>query len=280
MSDLSIIVVNHNSGELLERCLSSIPAAAVSLDYEVIVVDNASSNLQDIDSNIVSSLRWIYNSDNLGWAKANNQGVRQSSADIIVLLNPDAELKAGALLPVWRFFQSNVMAGPVGGKLLFSDGRTQASCGPFPNLGNLLLRLPLPPIMRRYYLTDPKRLSRVDWVSGAFMALRRELWNKLQGLDERFFLYYEDVDLCFRAYREGHSAVYLPEAEAYHHAPHALRKDADRRLSLIIQESRMQYFKKNRPGWEAQALSCLHKIENLKYGLQSFVEKRGKRTVG
>ncbi|MBI4377390.1 MAG: glycosyltransferase family 2 protein [Elusimicrobia bacterium] len=263
MADLSVIVVNHNSGEMLGRCLSSVALAAEWLDCETIVVDNASSDLDDMPKRF-GWARWMRNAENAGWARANNQGARASTAEIIVFLNPDAELRPGSLVALWRFFQNHRSPlGPVGGKLLFSDGGIQPSCGPFPHLGNLLWRLTLSPTLRRYHLLMPERTAPVDWVTGAFMALRRDVWERLGGLDEGFFLYYEDVDLCLRAARLGYRSYYLPVAEAYHHQPHALRKGRDASLGRVIRQSRRRYFEKHRPSWENWVLSGLHKVESL-----------------
>jgi GT2 family glycosyltransferase len=231
----------------------------------VIVVDNASKDLDPLPKEF-PQVRWVRNEKNLGWGAANNQGMRLSQGKVLVLLNPDIELFSSSLTILWKFFLNSQISpkqlGPVGGKLLFPNGDAQPSCGPFPHLLNLLWRLILPPVRRRYYLRLPQQAPLpVDWVTGAFMAIQREVLQNLGGFDTDFFLYYEDVDLCLRAKKEGLITYYVPTALAYHHNPHAIRHNSNTELQRIIQDSRVLYFKKHRPGWEAWVLEKLNKTE-------------------
>jgi hypothetical protein len=253
---LSIIIVHHNAPEYLKSCLRSIQKAGTGLSVETIVVDNASQELEALVKEH-PEVTWLRNQTNVGLATAVNQGAAATKGEILVFLNPDAELLPDALQELHAFFsgQPARRLGPVGGKLLFSDNSTQPSCGPFPCLLGMLWRRLLPPTRRKYYLRLPDRgACPVDWVTGAFLALRRSVFEELGGFDSGFFLYYEDVDLCIRARQKGYPACYLPAARAYHHHPHAARATPDPRLQRIIQDSRLLYFRKHRPTWEYRAL--------------------------
>jgi len=262
---LSLIVVHHNAHEYLRACLRSVQKAGAELLTETIVVDNASQGMAALPEEHPEAV-WLFNKENLGWGAAINQGAAKSHGEVLVFLNPDAELLPDALQKLQDFFthRKDERLGPVGGKLLFSDGTVQPSCGPFPDLFSMLWRrLFLPPIRRKNYFRLPeKEACPVDWVSGAFMAVRRAVFEEMGGFDKDFFLYYEDVDLCMRAARKGYTARYLPEARAFHHHPHAARTAPDPRLQRIIQDSRGRYFRKHRPAWESWALSGLHYMES------------------
>ncbi|MCX5796561.1 MAG: glycosyltransferase family 2 protein [Elusimicrobia bacterium] len=260
---LSIIIVHHNAHAYLRSCLRSVQKAGAGLSVETIVVDNASQDMAALTQEHPQAL-WVLNKDNVGWGAAINQGAAKSRGDLLVFLNPDAELLPDSLKELHAFCSGKTAErlGPVGGKLLFSDGRLQPSCGPFPRLLRMLWRRLLPPAKRKYHLRQPDSASPVDWVTGAFMAVRRSVFEELGGFDSGFFLYYEDVDLCIRAGQNGYPAYFLPGAVAYHHHPHAVRAKPDPRLRRIIQDSRSRYFEKHRPAWEQWGLKQLQRLEN------------------
>jgi N-acetylglucosaminyl-diphospho-decaprenol L-rhamnosyltransferase len=252
----SLIIVHHNAHAYLKSCLHSVQKAGTGLSMETIVVDNASENMPALTQEHPQAL-WLLNKDNVGWGAAINQAAAKSSGEILVFLNPDAELLPDSLQKLHDFFSQKAQEhmGPVGGKLLFSDGKTQPSCGPFPCLAGMLWRRLLPPTRRKYYFRLPDRdACPADWVTGAFMALRRSVFEELGGFDSDFFLYYEDVDLCIRARQKAYPTYYLPGAAAYHHHPHAARARRDPELERILQASRLLYFRKHRPAWEAWTL--------------------------
>ncbi len=259
--ELSVIVVSYNSRPHLDRCLRSIPRTP---DVETIVVDNAS---EDPPGPGLPADRLIRNDTNEGWANAVNRGAAASRGRRLLLLNPDAELVPGALDALRGFFaRPPADLGPVGGRLLFSDGRSQPSCGPFPTLATLVSRLPLASTRRPYYLWRDWAGAQpvpVDWVTGAFLAVERALFDELGGIDPDFFLYYDDVDFCLRARRLGRRAYYLPTAVAYHHHPLAGRAGRSAQLAEIIRRSRRRYFSKHRPGWEGRVLDGLAAAERL-----------------
>lgn len=254
---LSLVIVHHDAPECLKACLDSIARTASDLAPEVIVVDNASARAPDGIESPPGTV-WIRNGDNRGFGAAVNQGAARSGGAVLVALNADIEFHPGALQALHGFFRDNAAErlGPVGGRLLFPDGRPQPSSGPFPTLAGLLWRRLLPPVSRKYYLREPGP-GPVDWVTGAFLAVRRPVFEELGGFDEGFFLYYEDVDLCLRARERGYPAHFRPEAAACHRHPLAARAAPGPELRRVIRESRLRYFRKHRPSWESRLLERL-----------------------
>ena len=220
MSTVSVIVVNHNTCDLLRECLRSVRAEAAGLPTQVIVVDNASS---DGSVAVVRAefpeVRLIESPSNLGFSKANNAGLRASSSPYALLLNSDARLLPGALRAMASFMETHPDVGIVGPRLLNADGSLQLSCGipptPWTEVCNkLLLHIPFPFFKMGDWAHD--RVREVGWVTGACLLARRAMLDRIGLLDEGMFMYYEDLDLCLRARRAGWKVCYLPDAQAVH----------------------------------------------------------------
>ncbi len=235
MSDLSVLIVNWNVAPLLRRCLASIIASpGVTLDpaepgihTEIIVVDNASSD----ESRMMLArefpvVRVIANDVNVGFTRANNQGLQIARGRAVLFLNPDAELVGDALPTMARYLEDHLDVGAVGPQLRYRDGRVQPSRRRFPTLATAFLEstllqqwLPDNAIARRYYMADQPddREQDVDWVVGACFLARRQTIDQVGGFDERFFMYSEELDWCRRARAAGWRVVYLPTAQVIHH---------------------------------------------------------------
>jgi N-acetylglucosaminyl-diphospho-decaprenol L-rhamnosyltransferase len=228
VSTLDIIIVNWNSGKFLRQCVASIREArgdSFSLG-RVVVIDNASSDgSADGRETDGLHLQIIHNGENRGFAAACNQGARGSDADYLLFLNPDVVLFENSLrMPVELLDASeNQHLGICGIQLVSGDGQVSRSCSRFPRLRNYLCqisglerlspaRFPGP----RMAEWDHRTSQEVDQVMGAFFLVRRTLFESLGGFDERFFVYFEDVDLAFRAQREGWNSYYLATAQAQH----------------------------------------------------------------
>ena len=225
---LSIVVVNYNKGPLLLACLDSVYKNAGDLQLEVIVVDNASADgIAAILPARYSEIRLILNSANRGFAKATNQGLAVAQGPYILLLNPDAVILEGAPQVMMSYLKMNPDVGAVGPQMVGPDGTIQLSCRSFPGYStalfghySLLTRwFPRNPLSRYYLLSDwdHKTVRQVDWVSGACLMTRRDVLERVGLLDERFFLFNEDVDWCKRIRDAGWEVVYLPEARVVHH---------------------------------------------------------------
>jgi len=225
--DLSIIIVSYNGRDYLRRCLRSILEHTQGLDYEVAVVDNAS---QDGSADMVAaefpSVRLVRHTRNAGLSRALNEGIRLSIGEMVVLLNPDTELRDNVFPAMARYLVEHPDVGILGPRILDEDGSLQLSCRRFPSFSvvffnrySLLTRLlPRNPLSARYLMTDSdhSRIAEVDWLSLACWMAPRRLFDEVGLLDEGYFLYNEDVDFCQRVHRAGRKAVYFPEVSVAH----------------------------------------------------------------
>jgi GT2 family glycosyltransferase len=252
MMDLSVVVVSYNTRELLARCLRSIAETVRGLSVEVIVVDNASTD----DSAMMVArefpdARLLVNRANRGFAQANNVGIAQCSGRYVLLLNSDAILHAGAAQAMTALLDAHPEAGAVGGMLLNPDGSFQGSHADFPRLTDeLLLLVGAPRWLRpKTYPSrgeaDSQVRCRTGWVSGALLLLRREALAGVGLLDERFFMYAEEMDLCYRLRRMGWDVYYEPAARATHWGG-ASSDTVPQRKRAQLYYSKWLFFRKHR----------------------------------
>jgi N-acetylglucosaminyl-diphospho-decaprenol L-rhamnosyltransferase len=227
---IDLVIVNWNSGYHLCRCLESLAAIASEREllHTVIVIDNASTDGSlELPSRVHQALPLtiIRNDDNLGFAAACNQGAAGTAAEFLLFLNPDVVLRPGCLSAPFRYLTrpEHSQVGMVGIQLLEPNGTVARSCARFPSpsslIGNILgLDRIVPSLFPRHFLDQwPHDVSRkVDQVMGAFLFIRRLAFERLGRFDERFFLYYEDLDLALRAKMQGWSSEYLIDAQAVH----------------------------------------------------------------
>ena len=223
--ELSIIIVNWNTREFLRACLRSIYATLDPISFEVIVADNASD---DGSAEMVSSdfpeVLLVRNNENVGFAAANNIGLRRARGEFVMLLNPDTELCPNSAARMLDFMKSRPDAGLAGPKLISSSGKLQKSGRRFPSFFSEVLC-----ITRLFRVVRPWHDAKLRWgrlnfdanvevdeVSGACMLIRKAALDQVGLLDERFFMYYEDVDLCYRLKKAGWKVYFLGEAPVIH----------------------------------------------------------------
>lgn len=223
--DLAVVVVNWNGGEDVSRCVRSVIDSAGEVGYEVIVVDNASSDGSERGvKEAFPQVRVMRNEANLGFGAAANRGMRASASQFVLLINPDAAVSAGTLERFLKVARDHARAGAIGALTLNPDGSVYPSARRVPSLGLGLAHTVLAPFWpdnpwsRRYRLADWDRRSerRVDWVSGSSVLLRREALDQVGLFDERYFMYVEDMDLCTRMRRAGWEVWFSPELEIEH----------------------------------------------------------------
>ena len=240
MSDLDVVIVNWNGGALLRDCLAGLGASEGAERIAVTVVDNASADasLDDLPA-LPGPFRVIRNTQNLGFGRACNQGAAAGTAPAILFLNPDARVDPDALPRARAALLAEPHWGIVGARLVEADGQTARSCArapaPLAMLGRAfaLDRLGLvPPHFLRDW--DHGQDRAVDQVMGAFLMIRRDLFASLGGFDERFFVYYEDVDLCLRARQAGYAVRHLAGPAARHLGQGTTRQAKARRLCYIL----------------------------------------------
>ncbi len=221
MITLSIVIVNYNVCGFLEQCLLSLADAVKEIPHEIFVVDNASTDGSDTYiPRRFPQVKYIYNAENVGFARANNQAIALSSGRYVLLLNPDTVVGESVLSEACRFLDDHPDAGALGVKMLDGDGRfLPESKRGFPSpwvsfckIFGLAKIFPRSPRFGRYHLRylDENEINRVDVLSGAFMLLRRSTLDRCGLLDEQFFMYGEDIDLSYRMTLTGRHNYYLP----------------------------------------------------------------------
>ena len=258
--DLSVVVVNYNTGRYLAGCLRSAAEGAGDARLEVVVVDNASTDgsaRQAIEAN--PSVQLIENTENRGFAAAANQGIRATSAPFVFLLNPDAEIVAGTLGGFLKVARDRPGAGAIGPIVRDPDGSIYPSARRVPTVTQAIGHSFLGPFVanpfsRAYTLADwDRRTERsVDWVSASCVLLRRQALDQVGVFDERFFMYVEDVDLCTRLRKRGWDVLFSPELEVVHIGGVSTGGYRSRRMVKEHSNSIYKYFAKWRsPGWRA-----------------------------
>ncbi|MEW5975372.1 MAG: glycosyltransferase family 2 protein [Acidobacteriota bacterium] len=226
MTAISVVIVNYRSGSLLPSCLQELFECTPSIELEICVVNNDSpQDLQGVERARWPSLRVLQNPSNLGFAAAANRGIRQTSHEGILLLNPDVSAHPGSIEALLRTFSADPRVAIALPRLVNPDGTLQYSCRRFYTYRTLLLRrspwnriFPEHPLVRRHLMTnwDHQGTTEVDWGLGAAMLLRRSAFSDETPFDERFFLYFEDVDLCWRAKQRGFKVIYQGDAVMTH----------------------------------------------------------------
>lgn len=240
MIDLSVIIVNYNVKELLENCINSIFTAAKHFNFEVIVVDN---NSYDGSTDYIrqkfcnnNNVRLIESNINLGFAKANNLGVQQASGKYLLILNPDTILQEDTLDKTINFYESKDDTGIVTCKLILPSGKLDLACRrSFPTLPVAMYRMlglsklfPGSRIFGKYNLTylDENSTYEVDAVCGAFMLVRKDIYEKAGGFDENYFMYGEDLDLCYQVKKEGYKIYYYADTSIIHYKGESTKKSS------------------------------------------------------
>lgn len=251
---LSIVIVNYNTSDDLARCLDSLRAHPPACPYTIVVVDNASREPGLTALRVRQpDVRWLMNEENLGYARGVNRGLAEVDAGWALILNPDIQVFPGAIDRLLAFAAARPRAGIVAPQLLNEDGTVQDSARRFYTLRTLLLRrtplgrlFPNAQSVRDHLMRDFDFRSEraVDWVLGGAMLVRREARAAVGPLDERFFLYFEDVDWCFRMWQAGWEVLYTPESRMLHKHRRASAGGAFRRAFWLHMGSLISFYEK------------------------------------
>jgi hypothetical protein len=263
MHDLSIVILNWNTRDLLAECLTSVRTHSEGLSVETIVVDNASTDgSPEMVRQQFPWVRLIPNRENVGFSRGNNLALALSQARYVLLLNSDARVTAGALTVLVKLADAQPKAGILGAQLLNTDGTFQASHSPFPNLWQefLILSGLGRALYGRWYPSRGPEIEkgpqRADYVDGACLLVRRAAIEQVGGLDDGYFMYAEEVDWCYTMQRAGWEVWYQPEARILHHGGGSSRHRRTQREADLYR-SRVRFFRKNYGNGSALALKSL-----------------------
>jgi N-acetylglucosaminyl-diphospho-decaprenol L-rhamnosyltransferase len=292
--DLSVLIVTYNSAGLIDRLLSHLRAEFAGLAAEVIVVDNAS---RDATVETVRAkhpwVKLVASTENLGFAAGNNLAAKQATGRYLLLLNPDALPAAGSLARGIALMDQSPKVGLAGGELRGVDGSRQPSARMFPTLrdefftlSGLAAKHPTSRLCARLdrRWADPEAAALVDWIPGAFVFIPAKVFAQLGGFDERFFMYYEEVDLCRRMQQAGYEIHYWPELKAMHIGGESAKTVKAARVSKAgsqLESWRMRsgllYYRKHHGGLGAAGLHWLewgwHRLREIKATLGRQAEK-------
>ncbi len=253
--DLSIIIVNFNTKDFLKQCFESLKRVSKEIkEQEIIVVDNGSTDgslemLKKFKESENQNLKIIENKNNLGFAKAVNQGIKASLGKFILLLNSDIIVKRGAIKKMVDFLQKHSEVGVVGGRLLNPDGSVQGSCFNLPTISRVIKEFCFKgqPVLNKYFPQGNQPIE-VEAVQGAVFLIPRKVIDKVGyayrqtgPFDERYFMYFEDLDFCRRVRRAGFKVYYLPKAEFIHFQGASGRKISQKTYKWLAESSKIYH---------------------------------------
>lgn len=271
MFDLSIVIINYNTKELTLSCINSIKKYTKGIKYEIILIDNASTERID-----TKDAKVIKNKENLGFTGANNQGMKVARGRYVLLLNSDTFIHDNLLGEIVTWMDENPKIGISTCRLKNKDGSIQGTGGYFPTLLSVFSWMTIQDIpyvdtiIKPFHPAKEKSFSRnnefyktqreIDWVTGAFMLIRREVFDSVGYLDGEYFMYTEDTDFCFRAKAEGWKVVYNPKWSITHFGGASSIKE----FPILSEYKNIKlFYKKHYPAWQYPVLRFLLKVGAL-----------------
>lgn len=285
---LSVIIVSWNVRDLLRRCLRSVMEQTATFrecTAEIIVVDNASADgTVEMLREEFPDVHLIPNAENEGFTRGNNKALAVAQGRYLFLLNPDTELHAGALGTLLQYIETHPRVGILGPRHYYGDGSPQSSRRRFPTFATAFLEstqlqqwFPRNRVLTHYYMLDTPddATMEVDWINGAAMLARREMYTQIGGLDEGFFMYSEELDWCYRAKQAGWQIVYLPSVELTHFEGRSSEQTSARR-DIYFHSSKVRFFRKYHGAFAAGILR-IFLLLNFAYQL---MEETAKWLVG
>lgn len=279
MVDLSIIIVSFNTKDFLEKCINSVEKNAKGIEYEIIVVDNGSEDesreyLKKLQS---SSVKVIFSKANLGFANGNNQGTKVSCGKYVLYLNSDTLILDNVLSEMVNWMDKNQKVGAASCMLKGKYGSLQGTGGYFPTLTRVFSWMTIQDIPGVDFLIKPfhpfhgksffgkgesfyLKKKELDWVTGAFLLARKEVIDEVEGWDEEYFMYMEEVDLCYRIKKAGWEVWYLPRWGIIHYGG----KSSTSEFPLLAEYNGVKlFYKKHFSSWQYPILRFLLKLGAL-----------------
>lgn len=287
---LSIIIVSWNVKELLRKCLHSIQTHLNTFPYEVVVVDNASTDgSADMVVHEFPQIDLILNKENIGFGRANNLGLAKAQGTYILFLNDDTEFKDARITQAMEYIQQHPLTGLVGVHLINPDGSNQPSVRHFPKVGDQLFYLlklhvvfPQAKVLRRYLAQDFNytQTAKVDQVMGAAMLAPTQLMKELGGFDPKYPNWFEEVDLCRRVQQKGLEVRYLPVTDILHVKGASFAQHRPLKLQRVFNYSMRKYFTTWEPWWASSLISLVQPISLLAAWLVQIAERLGLNVKG
>lgn len=284
--ELSIVIVNWNTCDLLAGCLDSIYTNPPAFPFEIWVVDNASTDgsLQMLQERFPGVNR-IANQENLGFARANNLAIKQASGRLVLLLNSDTLVEENTLTKMLEFMQQHAEVGALGVKLVNPDGSFQASYAKFPTLLSefLLIAGLAQRVIGRYAPSPAPRAAEapqpVDWIIGAVILIRQEVIQKAGMFREDFFLYSEETDWCWRIWKSGASVWYLPDVSVIHFGGSSSRKSSIKSYAQLY-KSKVLFFELNYGKTQAKMLKWTFRtVLSIRYQVWRILKGMGLKSL-
>lgn len=281
---ISVVIVSWNVKDLLRACLKSLFLFYTPYDIEVIVVDNASSDgsVEMIQKEFLK-VRVLAQTTNCGFAMANNIGAREARGEYLLILNPDTECRDASLIAALDVFRQDPAIAAIGPCLLNSDGTVQHSIRRFPRLSDQLaiaLKLhhmfPWLRCLQRYFAEDVDytREQDVEQIMGACMLIQRSVWDRMEGFDEDYFMWFEEVDLCYRMKAAGYRIVYTPSASVVHHGGQSFSQVLGYQKQKWFLASQRRYIKKFFPWWAKILHSVVSPVSLVEAWCVQYAKKR------
>lgn len=271
--ELSVIIVSWKVREKLKANLNALFNSQGDFKFEVFVVDNNSEDgsVEMINQEFPAVIL-IANQDNLGFAAANNQAIKKATGKFVLLLNPDMQVATDTLEKVLNWAVNNPQATVTGCKLISESGEIVKQVRRFPKLYDQLavtLKLPhiFPAIINNYlcFDFDYEKAAKVDSIRGAFFLINRDRYEKISGrnlplLDERYFIWFEEVDFCREVYKLGGEVWYTPAASCIDYVGQSFKQVKLKRKQQYVGDSLVKYFAKWEPKWQSQFLKIIWKL--------------------
>jgi len=265
--EVSVVIVTWNSGGEITRCVSSVIEYSGNINTEIIIVDNNSSDntkekLDELNTSSGKKLTLIFNADNKGFTKACNQGMKISKGESIFLLNPDTELTEGSLDILTSKLNSEKSYGAVAPKLVNEDGTIQKSCRTFPEYADMFFEMtllssvfPQSKVFSRWKMNyfDHDSEREVDQPMAAALLIKKSVAEEIGFFDERYKMFFNDVDICKKISDSGYKIIFCPEAKVIHTKGVSIYKDRENMIRIWNQDC-AEYFGKHHKNFMLQGL--------------------------
>ncbi len=285
MTDISVIIVNYNVKHFLRQCIESVVAATHDLSVETIVVDNTSvdGSVQMLKEEF-PSVTCIENTDNVGFSKANNQGIALAKGKYVLLLNPDTIIQEDTLMHCYQYAEQNTHVGAIGVKMLDGSGSYlpeskrgfPTAMAAFCKITGLYKFFPRSRRFNAYYAghIDHDAIGNVDVLCGAFMYMRRDVVNQVGGLDEDYWMYGEDIDLSYQIQKAGYEITYLPTTSIIHYKGESTKKSS-RKYNTAFYGAMQIFLSKHFTDRSSQVTLATLKIAVVTVGALSYLKHIG-----